>query len=56
MRVGGTGCANPLPHRPATVGIDDLVDLGHQVNGFLEGSDDALVVGDIPGPLLSTCS
>ena len=33
-------------NRPAAVGLDDLVDLLHQPNGFLEGDDDALIVCD----------
>lgn len=31
---------------PAAVGFDDLVDLGHQADGFAEGDDDLVVVGD----------
>ena len=32
---------------PAAVGFDDLVDLGHGVDGLTEGDDDLLVVADI---------
>ena len=32
---------------PAAVGFDDLVDLGHQADGFGEGDDDLVVVGDV---------
>lgn len=32
---------------PATVGFDDLVDLAHQADGFAEGDDDFVVVGDV---------
>ena len=31
---------------PAAVGFDDFVDLGHQADGFAEGDDDLVVVGD----------
>jgi hypothetical protein len=31
------------------VGFDDPVNLLHQPNRFLEGNDDALVVGDVLG-------
>jgi hypothetical protein len=31
---------------PAAVGFDDFVDLGHQADGFAEGEDDLVVVGD----------
>ena len=31
---------------PAAVGFDDLVDLGHEADGFAEGDDDLVVVGD----------
>ena len=29
------------------MGIDDLVDLGHDMDGLTEGDDDLLVVGDV---------
>ncbi len=32
---------------PAAVGFDDLVDLGHEADGFAEGDDDLVVVGDV---------
>ena len=32
---------------PATVGFDDLVDLGHDADGVVQGDDDLLVVGDV---------
>ena len=32
---------------PAAVGFDDFVDLGHQTDGFAEGDDDLVVVGDV---------
>ena len=32
---------------PAAVGFDDFVDLGHQADGFAEGEDDLVVVGDV---------
>ena len=32
---------------PAAVGFDDFVDLGHQADGFAEGDDDLVVVGDV---------
>jgi hypothetical protein len=31
---------------PTAVGFDDFVDLGHQADGFAEGEDDLVVVGD----------
>ena len=31
---------------PAAVGFDDFVDLCHQADGFAEGEDDLVVVGD----------
>ena len=31
----------------AAVGFDDLVDLGHEAEGFGEGDDEFVVVGDI---------
>ena len=34
-------------HRTATVLVDDNVDLGHEANGFGEGNDDLVVVGDV---------
>ena len=33
----------------AAVGFDDLVDLGHVADGFGQGYDDFLLVGDIFG-------
>lgn len=33
--------------RPTAVGFDDLVDLGHEADGFGEGDDDLMVVGDV---------
>ena len=32
---------------PAAVGFDDLVDLGHDADGLVQGDDDLLVVGDV---------
>ena len=32
---------------PAAVGFDDFVDLAHQEDGFAEGDDDLVVVGDV---------
>jgi type I restriction enzyme M protein len=32
---------------PAAVGFDDFVDLGHEADGFFQGDDDLLVVGDV---------
>ena len=33
--------------RPAAVRVDDLVDLFHAADGFVECDDDAVVVGDV---------
>lgn len=38
---------NLLVDRPTPVLVNDLVDLGHETNGFVEGHNDALVVGDV---------
>ena len=43
VRVFG-GCEGV---RPAAVGCDDFVDFGHQANGFGQGDDDFVVVGNI---------
>ena len=32
---------------PAAVEGDDLIDFGHEADGFFEGDDDAVVVGDV---------
>lgn len=32
---------------PAAVGFDDFVDLCHEADGFGEGDDDFVVVGDV---------
>ena len=32
---------------PVAVGFDDLVDLGHDTDGLVQGDDDLLIVGDI---------
>src|SRR3990172_12643200 len=34
---------------PAAVGVDGSVDLGHEADGFVQGHDDAVVVGDVVG-------
>jgi len=38
-----------LFERPAAVGFDDGVNFGHESDGFGEGNDDFVVVGDFPG-------
>ena len=32
---------------PGAVGFDDLIDLGHDADGFAKGHDDLLVVGNV---------
>ena len=34
-------------YRPASVGVDGLIDFGHEADGFGEGDDDFLVVGEV---------
>ena len=36
-----------LLDRPAAVGGDGLVDFGHEADGFIQGDDDFLVVGEV---------
>src|SRR2546426_5323230 len=46
-RCARIGCESYKGPRPSTVPLNDEIDLGHDLNGVIEGNDDLLVMSEV---------